>query len=1403
MASIWFCCACHKTSSHIAEQARYNQGMLRRLFSVGFRTLVFAGVVLALLSPVLATLAPSPVQAQAQGNPNIGPNEAQVRPKITTQLSGAPAVLILQPQYSSSWKDDIATYGLAQPLVIRISEVSSQTAGTTDWAGKGSELAAALSQNGRNGAIVVFGNELNNLHREWLSHSNPASALKLLGLTDAQLAEDQRNAALAYQTMYNSFSIGLGTAGRLAPAPPDTANGDYPWEGFVLPIAGLYASAPVRVMNVYQKENEPSIDQQIAEFEAATGPVEFLTEIGIDPAVSDLTAHLEFLNNYPTTRPAATLVPNHCQEGGWQNGGSIDDWLFYVKGRLYDRAGAPIDPESCEATAAPVAEGNAVFLYPDPNLPLAEYQAELDMYLANSQAYCAPAQVFWPERPTVAETLPNCSPGQTAAWIKGELACTPSSYTPVDVTEDVSLASLSFPLFRSDSGGISIESDLSRVRPGESLAQAIERNARADVAPQFYLSTPRTQCQNAVRFIDHVKQLCSDAGYDLTDPAGEELAKCGANLSVRLLDGTYKTLTELGTTEYLPNELVCDSYTLDDINNNTPRAQAVQAIAPYTPKVYKLAFYVQHTFLTGSRNSQMWNSWLRNTQQLVAWFRGQEDGNGNVPEPQERIDVIPVWYHAGLTGSEFDTTQNKAYSIDLREYSTDGSITAKEFDPQIRNIAKITLAAEGRTLNPKTSEIAAPLKDITNYAGPLWQTYAFVLPAHVQDEIALRKLQLVYQNYFLLQFMRDKYFGVGNILDQSVLMEGLTPDVVSRLRLDKENFWLKTNQYDLPFECSIGGFDENDPAYRACSQFRTTVHNPDGPRDGQGLGLSYLEVGAAFPEPIDVQANKSQLDFMKKSVIARINAGVQITDAYQPGKTDGNLNGPLSVREIGTACAVDQANVRQGIQESAQSITSSAIQPLQGAGEDPTTPPRTPVTSIVNAIRAWVYGGPHPSGDQYLSDRVTRSYILLPDEAMAIDTLQSYTSSIFTSPEMYQSLMSGTNPAYPFAEEWERLLAEADEADRGEPMKFSAFLRALGPIRVVTAEDEGYVKAQVVSYQPIACTNGEVTSNGLCGCGPEILRGPEEWMTLDSYEGRQQPAPINGCQGYEEKERRTVSIRGNQPDKAPNASLNVPGNAFALGEYLRRVAFTPLHMQSGKPYTGLEDFYRTAYQSSSTGTSLQCAYPAGEVYDIRDQGYTPRAPGSLGKGTDPFQADLCQVASTAAVDGALLRALLAVEGAPFLNAIVGRGDAGATSYTCEPNSAGAIGPMSRVVGQCSPDPRTQEFFLQDNKKDPDLCTLVGGLTAASDHVKDIETYVRTVGGYTQRGTYEYYERMAERYIGGGSCGEFGDPADGVPVLAPSTPDQCQYNGVTFPCKDFDYCAFVADRAMEEYGGYCQ
>lgn len=762
----------------------------------------------------------------------------------------------------------------------------------------------------------------------------------------------------------------------------------------------------------------------------------------------------------------------------------------------------------------------AVFLYP-------ESSSEIRKYLANSQVYCAPQQMYWPVHPQDTKILENCRQASDVGPGVGnnDGVCDETEYGIVDAEESIAASSMSLPLFRSDPGLISIEYDLSRVNPSDTLASAAARNSRSDYAAQFYLSTPQTQCLNAVRYVKQVDELCTKNGTP-----GKE---CLANLFLtEPIDGALRVL-DLPTRSLLTSEEQCIGFTgVGEPGSQAEKlAQAVRGVTPYMPKTFKVGFLVNHTVLS-DRNKFSWGAqFLQDT--LATWFSGEEE---SALDPQEKVDIIPIWYYAGMTTSEFASDQLRSYPIDPTD------------DP--------LMTAEKPSRNP------------TNFAGPLWQSYAPVLPLHTQEAIARDKERTVKQNFAMMEALQG-ILGADRI-SRDQLAGLLGSDRVTGLKFTAEPFWKQT-EYSLPMLCS-------DP--EACRCYKENEEDTSCLNQTRDSVIDSFPVN--FAEKIPNQ--DEYVEQLRDEILTRINAGIQQTETY-PQEIEGQPIGPLSKRFIGM-CAVDQENTKYGVQETSTGIVQDVLQPL-GESDDPE---RSPMTDFLNQIRAKIIGGLQLGETKFQNDRTSRTYIILPDESMDIEIMQAYLAPMFLSPQMYESIMSGENEQYPFLEAWVKRMEEQG-VPAGDPANdpfISAFLRANGPSRQITNEEVGYVQVERVTYRTEGdcsrATQGDLRD---CKCTQEVLgrSTDEQWVPIEEFDG-EDAHPRNNCVAETPLNTRPVSVGAEFPAESPDESVQTPGGLFALNEYLRRLAFTPLHMQAFESYPGLEKFYQAVAGVSGRTTTL-------------------------------------------------------------------------------------------------------------------------------------------------------------------------------------------------------------------------
>lgn len=197
--------------------------------------------------------------------------------------------------------------------------------------------------------IVVYGNELNNLDKEWQSCTSACPG-------------GEGAAGNAYAVQFTSFKSNSGDVFTAVPAPPDMYNGVYSWEAFVSGAGcGVYSGQ--LVANVYETVGGggAGLDLYRSLEQKCGGTVIAFTEYGPHP-IKSLQEHVQFfLTNSPAV-PATTLIPDKC-DPSYQLG--EDKWLYFLDGKLYDKTGAEIDPVNCDsALSLPPGDYYRRFVYP-------------------------------------------------------------------------------------------------------------------------------------------------------------------------------------------------------------------------------------------------------------------------------------------------------------------------------------------------------------------------------------------------------------------------------------------------------------------------------------------------------------------------------------------------------------------------------------------------------------------------------------------------------------------------------------------------------------------------------------------------------------------------------------------------------------------------------------------------------------------------------------------------------------------------------------------------------------------------------------------------------------------------------------------------------------------------------
>ncbi len=214
--------------------------------------------------------------------------------------------------------------------------------------GTASAIAEKLNNSAiKPGTLVVFGNEVNNLDKEWK-------------LCSTACPDQTTTAAREYGGFFTTFKNAAATAKYTpVPAPLDMYNSVYPDFSTFITESGVYGGTVVA--NVYELgtsgldsyKNYPNNGANVAAF----------TEYGPDPAKS-LQQHLTFYKSHtpPDGKIATTLVPNKCDSAS-------DSWLYYINGKIYDAQGNEIDPATCDKSTGhtglpPAGDYYKRFIYP-------------------------------------------------------------------------------------------------------------------------------------------------------------------------------------------------------------------------------------------------------------------------------------------------------------------------------------------------------------------------------------------------------------------------------------------------------------------------------------------------------------------------------------------------------------------------------------------------------------------------------------------------------------------------------------------------------------------------------------------------------------------------------------------------------------------------------------------------------------------------------------------------------------------------------------------------------------------------------------------------------------------------------------------------------------------------------
>jgi hypothetical protein len=224
------------------------------------------------------------------------------------------------------------------------------------------------------GTIVMFGNELNNLQKEYCYS------------TDKGHPEIAYDAGKDYAQLLKIFAAALDHGPDkkylLAPTSIDPNNPDYSGKEFANGIleAKGYDVVDVLAQSVFDVAPAPDLAADIPPlmlpgeklnlstwryFEKISGKkMVHFNGWGANPDNSSLRQQVDFYLNTPLPdgiESAATLIANTCP-GHTGNAGS--DWLFYIKGKVFDLDGNEIDPDPEKKCSKTLSSPHGLYIYP-------------------------------------------------------------------------------------------------------------------------------------------------------------------------------------------------------------------------------------------------------------------------------------------------------------------------------------------------------------------------------------------------------------------------------------------------------------------------------------------------------------------------------------------------------------------------------------------------------------------------------------------------------------------------------------------------------------------------------------------------------------------------------------------------------------------------------------------------------------------------------------------------------------------------------------------------------------------------------------------------------------------------------------------------------------------------------
>ncbi|PWU23745.1 hypothetical protein C5B42_01810 [Candidatus Cerribacteria bacterium 'Amazon FNV 2010 28 9'] len=512
------------------------------------------------------------------------------------------------------------------------------------------------------GTLVIFGNELNNLEKEYCYSHNKGNTSVV------------RQAALDYASTFKAFAAelhhGPGQKYVLAPTSLDPNNNEYSAYVFAttLKSAGVYDMVDGLAQSVFDVPPASDLDSLItsdmvnqipnhnrnlatylAIQQIAGKPVIHFNGWGSQPDLS-LRQQLNWLltTQLPSgINSAATLIVNNCNG---QHGNQTNSWFYFIQGKIFDADGNQIDPDTCSKTQG---LGSSLYIYPgieDQNTP----EDQLSM-ASHYMITCAPRfgyvadiknldKVGNTSDPNFIPTLFSCAKG--ACFVGGASG-----------TAFINHEQTTIPLFRFQNASAPDTSRLNDLESFFSNASLPNKDVSSaqDSINNFVASgndskslalAPR--CSNTLSFLHAIKTLCdnqpksttliNNTPDQITPPTTTNASqRCPLDLDVPGAGKSY-----LDVLSSAPPDFSC--FNINASQASQAYAQLLSQVETTTPKAFKPAYIIHYTDYPYQNNTHI--------DRLASWFA--PDGGSNLDKAKNRVKVTKVYVPANVASTSDD-----------------------------------------------------------------------------------------------------------------------------------------------------------------------------------------------------------------------------------------------------------------------------------------------------------------------------------------------------------------------------------------------------------------------------------------------------------------------------------------------------------------------------------------------------------------------------------------------------------------------------------------------------------------------------------------------------------------------------------------------------------------------------